>query len=461
VLLNLAAFLVVIGPLIFVHEAGHFMAAKLLGVQVLRFSLGFGRPLFQWRGGETEYWISIIPLGGYVKMAGLEDEGLAGELEGGKATVPVDPARAFDRKPLWARMIIILAGVTMNFILAVVVYTGLAYTGTLDSEFINTTQVDSVRVSEVPASAAPLAVLHRGDRITEVNGRPVRTWSQLVEALILEESPVRVSVEGRAEPIVLDFGPRSSPRDTADRFALLRNMTPYLPPVISKVDPGSAAARAGLQPGDRLVRVGRDTIASWNDFARVARASPDRAVSLTVARGDTLVTVTVTPERHTEEDPVTKQEHAFGVIGVAAVRPPVESHDVLGALGVGWRETNQKVDQILVFLKRLVIGRASPRQLGGPITIAQVSGQAARGGINVLLGFMALMSINLAVLNLLPIPVLDGGQMVFLVAEGIRRKPLSVQVRLRLTQAGLVLIVGLMLFVFGNELLRVLQRAFS
>ena len=143
--------------------------------------------------------------------------------------------------------------------------------------------ISSVRVSEVPASAAPLAVLHRGDRITEVNGRPVRTWSQLVEALILEESPVRVSVEGRAEPIVLDFGPRSSPRDTADRFALLRNMTPYLPPVISKVDPGSAAARAGLQPGDRLVRVGRDTIASWNDFARVARASPDRAAS---PRGD-------------------------------------------------------------------------------------------------------------------------------------------------------------------------------
>src|SRR6266699_6076697 len=187
-LLSLLAFVVVIGPLIFVHEAGHFMAAKALGVQVLRFSLGFGRPLFQWRGGETEYWISVIPLGGYVKMAGLEDEGLAGELEGGKAAVPVDPARAFDRKPLWARMVIILAGVTMNFIFAVVVYSGLAYTGMLDSEFIATTQVDSVRVSELPASAAPLAVLRRGDRITEVNGRAVRSWSQLLEAFVTEES---------------------------------------------------------------------------------------------------------------------------------------------------------------------------------------------------------------------------------------------------------------------------------
>jgi regulator of sigma E protease len=455
-LLNLLAFFVVIGPLIFVHEAGHFVAAKVLGVQVLRFSLGFGRPLFQWRGGETEYWISIIPLGGYVKMAGLEDEGLAGELEGGKATVPVDPARAFDRKPLWARMIIILAGVTMNFIVAVLVYAGLAFTGTLGSEFIATTQVDSVRVSELPASAAPLAALHRGDRITEVNGRAVRTWSQLADAIVLEESPVRLRVEGRGEPIVIDFGPPSSPRDTADRFAVIRNLDVYLPPVIAMVEPGSPAARAGLQPRDRLVRVQGDTVASWGDFARVARANPAKPLSIGVARGDTLFTITVTPERRTERDPVTKEERTFGMIGVAALRPPVGSRSVIGALSVGWEETNRRVAQILQFLKGLVIGRTSPRHLGGPITIAQMSGQAARGGLNVLFGFMALMSINLAVLNLLPIPVLDGGQMVFLVAEGIRRKPLSIQLRLRLTQVGLALIVGLMLFVIGNELLRVL-----
>jgi regulator of sigma E protease len=455
-LLNLAAFLVVIGPLIFVHEAGHFMAAKLLGVQVLRFSLGFGRPIFQWRRGETEYWISIVPLGGYVKMAGLEDEGLAGELEGGKASVPVDPARAFDKRPLWARMIIILAGVTMNFIVAVIVYSGLAYAGKLESEFIATTQVDSVRVTELPAAAAPLAVLHRGDRITGVNGHTVRTWSQLVEALVLEESPLRIRVEGRAEPIVLDFGPQSSPSDTAVRFALVRNLNVYLPPVIAMVEPGSPAAQAGLQPGDRLVRIQGDTVGSWGDFARVARANPGKPLALTVVRGGIPIETTVTPERRTEQDPVTKEERSFGMIGVAAVRPPVTSHNLMGALTVGLRETGQRIDQIVTFLQRLVVGRASPRHLGGPITIAQMSGQAARAGLNVLFGFMALMSINLAVLNLLPIPVLDGGQMVFLVAEGIRRKPLTVQLRLRLTQAGLALIVGLMLFVIGNELIRVL-----
>jgi regulator of sigma E protease len=460
VLVTVAAFLIVIGVLIFVHELGHFLVAKAVGVQVLRFSLGFGRPLLQWRRGETEYWVSWIPLGGYVKMAGLEDEGMAGELEGGKSEAPVDPARAFDRKPLWARFAVILAGVTMNFLFAVVVYAGLAYQGTLDSDLIATTQVDTVRVSELPAVATPLAVLRRGDRITHVNDDSVRTWSQLVEGLLTADSPVRLRVAGRAEPIVLDLPPPTS-RDTTDRFALVRNLTVYLPPVIATVSPGSPAAQAGLQSGDRLVRVGNDTIASWNDFARVARASPETPLQLVVLRGDTLRTVTVTPERRTDRDPITNQERSYGMIGVGAVRPTATAYGVIGAVGAGWDEAMQRTGQILTFLKRLLLGQASPRDLGGPITIAQVSGQAARVGLNVLLGFMAFLSINLAVLNLLPIPILDGGQLTFLVAEGVRRKPLSLKLRLRLTQLGFAVIAVLMLFVIGNELLRVLQRALS
>ncbi len=457
-MLSLIAFIVVIGVLIFVHEAGHFMAAKALGVQVLRFSLGFGRPLLQWRGRETEYWISVVPLGGYVKMAGLEDEGVAGELEGGQATAPVDPERAFDRKPLWARMVIILAGVTMNFVFAVVVYAGLAYTGTLESERFATTEVDSVRASELPASAAPLAALRRGDRITHVNDDTVRTWSDVVEGLLTAENPVRVRIAGRAEPIVLQFPP--APRDTADRFAVARTLAFYVAPVIATVNPGSPAARVGLQPGDRVVRVQGDTVASWSDFARVARASPDKPLAVALLRGETRVEVSVTPERRVEQEGKAAPRE-YGLIGVSPVLPTVTPPGVLGAVGVGWREATQKLDQILTFLRRLVVGRASPRDLGGPITIAQVSGQAARVGINVLLSFMAFLSVNLAVLNLLPIPILDGGQMVFLVAEGIRRKPLSLALRLRLTQVGFAVIAGLMLFVIGNELLRVLQRAFG
>ena len=162
-LLTLAALAVVLGPLIFVHEMGHFLAAKAVGIQVLRFSIGFGRPIFSWRRGETEYWLSWLPLGGYVKMAGLEDEGVAGGVEGGKSDVPVDPARAFDRQPLWKRTVVILAGVTMNALLAVALYSGLY--GTVGAERIATTQIDTVYVSELPAGASAMAALSRGDRI--------------------------------------------------------------------------------------------------------------------------------------------------------------------------------------------------------------------------------------------------------------------------------------------------------
>src|SRR5947199_2206178 len=150
-MLNIVSVIIVLGVLIFVHELGHFLVAKAVGVQVLRFSLGFGRPLLAWHRGETEYWVSWIPLGGYVKMAGLEEEGMAGELEGGKANVPIDPARAFDKKPLWARMAVILAGVTMNVILAFVIYTGLGIA--VGNSTRPTTRIDPVLVSRLPPGA--------------------------------------------------------------------------------------------------------------------------------------------------------------------------------------------------------------------------------------------------------------------------------------------------------------------
>ncbi|MGH7605790.1 MAG: M50 family metallopeptidase, partial [Gemmatimonadales bacterium] len=200
-LLTIAAFLIVLGPLIFVHELGHFLVAKAVGVQVLRFSLGFGRPLLAWTRGETEYWISWIPLGGYVKMAGLEEEGVAGGLEGGKSAVPVDPARAFDRKPLWARMAVILAGVTMNLVFACVIYVGL--TTTLGEPRLALVPIDSVDASRLPPGAAALGSLHHGDRITHLDGDTVDTWNDLQRRLLQAPDSVAIRVAGRAEPLVL------------------------------------------------------------------------------------------------------------------------------------------------------------------------------------------------------------------------------------------------------------------
>ena len=240
-LLTLAAFVAVLGILIFVHESGHFAAAKLVGIQVLRFSLGFGRPILAWRRGETEYWISWIPFGGYVKMAGFEDEGLAGDLEGGKSAQPIDPMRAFDRKPLWARVVVVVAGVTMNAAFALAVYTGLAYTGTLEPNNIATTQVDSVITTDLPPAAQALTSLRRGDRITTVNGDSVRTWGELQLRLANAHAPVTLRVAGRTDSLVL----RIADADTTARFATALALSPYLGPVISTVASGSAGAKAG------------------------------------------------------------------------------------------------------------------------------------------------------------------------------------------------------------------------
>src|SRR5438132_1102417 len=251
VLLTPISLIVVVGVLIFVHEAGHFAAAKAVGIQVLRFSLGFGRPILAWRRGETEYWISWIPFGGYVKMAGFEDEGVAGDLEGGKSAQPIDPARAFDRRPLWARSIVILAGVTMNAVFAVVVYTGLAYTGTLEPNNIATTRVDSVMVNDLPPAAQALGALRRGDRITTVNGDSVRTWGDLQLKLANAPPPVTLRVAGRPDSVVLHI----AQGDTAARVATVLALSPYLEPVISSVTSGGAGAKAGLMPGDRILKV--------------------------------------------------------------------------------------------------------------------------------------------------------------------------------------------------------------
>ena len=456
-LLTLGATVVTLGVLIFVHELGHFLAAKAVGVQVLRFSLGFGRPLVSWRGGETDYWVSWIPFGGYVKMAGLEDEGVAGTVEGGASSVPIDPARAFDRKPLVARVFVIIAGVTMNAIFAFVIYAGLAFAGALEPDNIATTQVDSIPAAELPPQARVLATLHRGERITTVNGDSVRTWGDLRVKLGSAPSPIRVAVAGRQEPLVLDVGDS----DTTQRIALVVALNPYLEPVVASVVAGSAGAKAGIHPGDRILKVDGDTVVSWADFARVARAHPAQPIRVAVQRGAERVMLTTVPDRREEPDPVTRQPRTIGIVGVAALYPTLPRPGLARAILLGWEETRDRTTTILAFLGKFVTGRVSPREIGGPLLIGQVAGQAARVGVGYFLAFMAFLSINLMILNLLPIPLLDGGQVVFLLAEAVRRKPLPIELRLRLTQIGFVVLLGIMIYATSNDIWRWLGHVFK
>ena len=293
-LLTLVALAVVLGPLIFVHEMGHFVAAKAVGIQVLRFSLGFGRPIFAWRRGETEYWISWIPLGGYVKMAGLEDEGVAGSLEGGKASVPIDPARAFDRQPVWKRTIVILAGVTMNIVFAYCVFAGIA--ATVGAPELASTQIESVTTRTLPPGTETLGTLKFGDRIVRVNGDTVRSWNAIIDHVLASSTTLRLDVAGRAEPIVVRLP------DVATRQAVAGALVRLDPPRLGLLGPGQPALRAGLKPGDLLLRVNGDTLRSWSDVLHAVWNSPGKALHLDVLRDGRVVTVTVVPDTRTETD---------------------------------------------------------------------------------------------------------------------------------------------------------------
>lgn len=446
-LLTVVSLIVVLGVLVSVHEFGHFIVAKAVGIQVLRFSIGFGRPLLRWRRGETEYWIAWIPLGGYVKMAGLEEEGMAGELEGGKSDVPIDPARSFDHKPLWARMAVILAGVTMNVILAFVIYTGLGIAVASQSRPV--TQVDTVLASRLPPGTEALASLRRGDRLLRVNGDTIRTWDVLQNHLILE-TEASIEIEGRKHPIHLVL-----PREEAARAALaLWVIEPLSPARLGRIMGDSPASRAGLKQGDLVVRLDGDTVTSWSNLVHRLWQLPGRATTLDVMRGDSLVRIGITPIDTAETDSLSPRPKVFGFIGAEPGDVVVQRLSIGQAIVNGARETADKVGVMVTSVRRLVSGRASVKEVGGPITIARVSGQAARLGLVVFLRFLAFFSVSLAVLNLLPIPVLDGGHAMFLIAEGIRRRPLSPQLRLRLTQVGMLLVLAIMVLAISNDVIR-------
>ena len=452
-LLTIAALAVVLGPLIFVHELGHFVAAKAVGIQVLRFSLGFGKPLVAWQRGETEYWISWLPFGGYVKMAGLEDDATTDRLEGGKAAVPVDPARAFDRQPLWRRTVVIVAGVTMNIVFAFVVYAGIA--ATVGSPELASTQIESVSARLLPKGAEALATLTFGDRIVRVNGDTVRSWNAILDHLLTGPTEWRFEVAGRREPIVV----RLPDGGLATRQAVAQALVRLDPPRLGILEPGRPAIRAGLKPGDVLLRANGDTLRSWSDVLHTVWRHPRQPLRFDLLRDPQVLTLTVVPDSLVESDSTSPRPKIYGAIGAGPDPPTIHVRESVGrALVAGGAETWGRTRMVLGFLEGLVLRQVSPREVGSILTVGQISGQVARLGLDWLLTFMAFLSINLAILNLLPIPVLDGGQLMFLIAEAVRRKPLSLELRTRLTQLGFVVLVAIMILALTNDVLRLLPR---
>ena len=451
-LVAIVAGIVVIGVLIFVHELGHFLAAKSVGIAVLRFSFGLGpRTPLGVKIGETDYCLSWIPFGGFVKMAGLEEEGAPAAMEGGALPVEVPRERTFDAKPLWARVFVILAGVTMNAVFALAIYVALA--GIYGTSVDTTVTVGAVDSTALPLGGVGLASLKPGDRIVRINGDSMTSWRSIQQTLYTASGTrITVEVAGRATPILLDV-PQS---ESKSRAALVGALEPWHEPVIGEVLAGRPAEAAGLRTGDRVVAADGEVIPSWERLVRAIERNPGRAIRLEVERRGVRVGFAVTPRPTDVRDPATGKTRSVGRIGVG---PAIElrRYGAAGSVREGFHQAGRAAGLILFTLKGLVTGQVSARDIGGPILVGQLAGEVARAGIQDFLAFMALFSINLAILNLLPIPVLDGGHLLFLLVEGVRGRPLSLQARQRFTQIGFFVLVAIMALALGNDVLRLFR----
>jgi regulator of sigma E protease len=444
--------LVALGALIFIHELGHFLVAKAMGVGVERFSLGFGPRLFAFRRGETEYCISIVPLGGYVKMSGEEAHG-EDAIHPSTDAPPVDPAKSFSTKPLWARALIVFAGPGMNFVLAAVIFS-------IVFAVVGVPVLEPTVGRVLPDSAAAQAGLRPRDRVAAIDGRPVEHWGEIDEAVVRAEGrPLVLAIvrDGARQEVTV------TPRKIPTRTLYLEptevwsiGARPYLPPVVGEVRPGMPAAEAGLQPRDRVVALNGQPIETWDELAELIASRADDAITLRIERGGSRMDVTVTPKVEVERDAL-GNETKVGRIGIAtATSQTFKRSDPVSAIARGVARTWDVTVITVVSIWKLATGTIPASNIGGPLQISMVAGQQAQQGVVSYAFFVALISVNLAILNLLPVPMLDGGHLLFFAIEAVLGRPLSVRKREIAQQIGLALLLLLMVFALFNDLTRLL-----
>lgn len=450
------AFLLAIGALITVHEFGHYWVARRCGVRILRFSIGFGRPLWRRRFGpdDAELVVAMIPLGGYVKMLDGREEGLP----------PEERSRCFGDKPLAQRTAIVLAGPLFNFLFAIMAYTLLYLVGETGLRPL---------VEEVAAeSPAARAGFLPGDEITAVNGRKTPTWKAVANALVVgvvegESMPVEVRSSAAGQPPrELDLDLAAVDIDALAEQSLLtllgiKPVRPAAAAVVGALLSDGAAARDGLKEGDRIIAVNGEPVEDWPHWVRIVQASPGAALAVEAQREGQTIQLTLTPAARPDE-----AGKPLGYIGAAPElgeerTPPslavVESYPPHTALAKGVAKTAEMSVLTLSLLAKMVLGDVSTRNLSGPIRIAQYAGETARMGPATFLTFLALISISLGVLNLLPIPMLDGGHLLYFLLEFFKGSPVSDATQLTGQKVGLALLLCLIGLALYNDVLQLLK----
>lgn len=451
-LFTILAFVVALGILITFHEFGHYLVARWCGVKVLRFSIGFGQPLFKKHLGkdQTEWVIAALPLGGYVKMVD--------EREG--EVLPQDLARAFNRQPVSKRFAIVAAGPIANFLLAVLLYWLLFISGI--------SGIKPVLGPVMPSTPAAFSTFEEGETIIKVENEPVATWQDARWVLLshaVDRNP-KVTVEtvsDRGEIFwrTLDLSSMEA-NDLDANFLEKIGLTTYKPiiaPIVGQVIAGGAGQRAGLLVGDEILAVNNQDIAHWEELVKIIRVSPGKLITLEILRDGQVMDIAVTP------DSLMEGKTEIGRIGIA----PKIDHEALDKLlvnvsypaGTALLKAFDKTGDMTIFtlrmLGKMVMGEVSLKNVSGPITIADYAGQSAQMGIIAYLGFLALISVSLAVLNLLPIPVLDGGHLMYYVIEIVRGAPLSEKAMVVGQQIGMAMLLTLMVLAIYNDIYRLIS----
>jgi len=439
---SILSFIIAFGILVLVHEFGHFWVARRAGVAIDKFSIGFGPKIFGFRSKGTEFCISLIPLGGFVKMKWDEDE----------SQVPPDDKTAFPNQPLKTRSAVVMAGPFMNLLLSFIVMPLVFLIGKSEPAFFKEPPVIE-RV--LPGSPAEKSDLRIGDLIVALDGKSVATWEGLLETIAITAPNKTLNLE-------IERGPRTKKEVVVETATLPGGEGSYLgvekyfgkapSAIVKEIIPESPAAKAGLQAGDQITLVGGQPIDSWDGLIRAVNAHQGEAIQIEVLRKEARQNLTIQPKWDEEA-----KRWMMGIKGPETMEMgPLQTrhYSFIGAIEAGFKTNIRNILLTFQVLKKLVTFELSYKNLGGPVQIAYSLSKAAASGIADFLYFTAFLSIQLAVLNILPIPMLDGGHLLFFMIEGIRKRPLSLKIRLIAQQTGLVLLLTLILLVTFNDLKR-------